>query len=119
MPATLITVTEAGEHLRLDLNLVAASPVTYDDERLPALLVKMAAAEAIILDYLKVDPAAMTSSPPTWPAKPRDLEVVRAAILLILSALWDDAPERTVADYMKRDGTVALLLARLRDPAIA
>ena len=123
--ATLVTIAQADAHLRLDLENDGASPPTYTDDRLPDLELKIDAAEAIVLDYLKVDadvldgspPNYSTGSPPLW--VDRDLKVIRSAILLILSALWDDAPERTVADYMKQGGTVDLLLARLRDPAMA
>jgi hypothetical protein len=120
--ATLITVAQADAHLRLDLDLTASPP---DDPRIPDVELKMDQAEAIVLDYLKVDddvldgspPGYLAGSPPLWGA--RDLKVIQSAILLILSALWDDSPDRTVADYMKQDGTIALLLARLRDPALA
>ncbi len=116
MPA-IVTVAEADDHLRLDLVVAATSPLTFSDSRVPGLLVKIDAAEAIILDYLKVRAAVLTASPATWDAQ--DLHVVRAAVLLMLSALWDDAPDRTVADYMKPGGTIPLLLARLRDPTLA
>ncbi len=116
MPA-IVTVAEADDHLRLDLVVAATSPLTFDDARVPGLIVKIDAAEAIILDYLKVRAAVLTASPATWDAQ--DLHVVRAAVLLMLSALWDDAPDRTVADYMKPGGTIPLLLARLRDPTLA
>lgn len=114
--AELITVEQANDHLRLDLEVVATSPLTFDDERIPALLVKIAAAEAIVRDYLKCGPTVL-GSPPSFTADAQ--EVIRAAMLLVLSALWDDAPERTVADYMAPTGTISLLLARLRDPALA
>lgn len=113
----LITVSEANGHLALDLEVVATSPLTYEDERLPHLLVKMVAAEAIILDYLKLDGVPPVTSPPTW--SDQDLQVVRAAVLIALKALWDDAPERTLGDYMKPSGTISLLLMRLRDPTLA
>ena len=123
--ATLVTIAQADAHLRLDLENDGASPPTYTDDRLPDLELKIDAAEAIVLDYLKAEddvldgspPGYAIGSPPLW--VDRDLKVIRSAILLILSALWDDAPERTVADYMKQGGTVDLLLARLRDPAMA
>ena len=115
--ATLVTIAQADAHLRLDLENDGASPPTYTDDRLPDLELKIDAAEAIVLDYLKAEDDVLDGSPPLW--VDRDLKVIRSAILLILSALWDDAPERTVADYMKQGGTVDLLLARLRDPAMA
>lgn len=114
----LITLSEANDHLRLNLEVVEASPLTFEDDRIPALELKIAAAEAAVLNYLKVaadDPDA--TSPPLWGTRDRDL--VRSAVLLALSALWDDAPERTIGDYMKPDGAICLLLARLRDPTLA
>lgn len=123
--ATLITVAQADAHLRLDLENNGASPPTYTDDRLPDLELKMDQAEAIVLDYLKVDDDVLDGSPPNYSAgspvlwTARDVKVIQSAVLLILSALWDDEKERTVADYMKADGTISLLLARLRDPAIA
>lgn len=113
----IVTVTEADDHLRLDLVVAATSPLTYDDARVPGLVVKIAAAESIVLDYLKVRASVLTASPPVWDDQDRD--VIRAAVLLMLSAIWDDAPDRTVADYMKPGGTIPLLLARLRDPTLA
>lgn len=115
----LITVTEANNHLRLNLVELETSPVTYEDERLPDLLVKIEAAEAVIFDYLKTDGPPMEGSPPVAVWGDQETNVVRAAVLLLLSALWDDAPERTVADYMAPGGTIPLLLARLRDPTLA
>lgn len=120
--ATLITLTQADAHLRLDLDLTASPPT---DERIPDLELKMDQAEAIILGYLKADDDVLDGSPPgysvgspvLWTA--RDVKVIASAILLLLAALHDDAPDRTVADYMKAGGTIDLLLARLRDPALA
>lgn len=119
----LISLAEANDHLRLDLVVVETSPLTFEDDRIPGLLVNMVAAEAIILDYLKVQGDQILTSPPLWTEQDRN--VVRAAVLLMLSALWDDAPERTVGDYMKvadqfrPAGTIVLMLARLRDPTLA
>ncbi len=113
----LITLAQANDHLRLDLGLTDTSPPAFEDERIPHLLVLMVAAESVICDYLKIDGAALSASPPVF--SDQDIEVIRAAALLALAALWDDAPERTIGDYLKRDGTIALMLARLRDPALA
>lgn len=112
----IITLEEANDHLRLNLGVVATSPLTFEDDRIPALLVKITAAESIIRDYLKIG-ASVFASPPSFTTD--QVEVIRAAVLLALSALWDDSPERTVGDYMAPTGTIALLLARLRDPTLA
>jgi hypothetical protein len=121
--ATLITLEQADAHLRLDGDLLGSPPAW------PALLqdvqIKMDQAESIILDYLRVDasvlegspPAYSVGSPPLWTE--RDLNVIRSAILLVLSALRDDEIERTLGDYMKPDGVISLLLARLRSPVFA
>lgn len=126
--AELVTIVQADGHLRLDLEHDNGSPLTYTDERLADLQLKIDQAEAIVINYLKLDDAefelalngdANTSpeTPATW--SQRDRSNVQAAVLLVLSALYDDAPDRTVADYMRAGGTVSLLLARLRDPALA
>jgi hypothetical protein len=115
--AVLITVAQADAHLRLDLE--------DDDDRLPDLELKMLQAESIVMDYLKADadvlegspPAYSTSSPPIW--TDRDVAVIQAAILLVLSAIYDDEIERTLGDYLAPDGVIARLLARLRDPTLA
>jgi hypothetical protein len=95
-----------------------ASPPAFVDERVPNVQMKIDQAEAIVLNYLKIaeapDPLA---SPTIWTE--RDYANVQSCVLLILSALFDDEDGRTVGDYMKEGGTVPLLLARLRDPALA
>lgn len=113
----IITVAQAEKHLRLDLENDGGSPVQYTDERLPDLELKIMQAEAIVLDYLKVDGDPLEASPAVW--TDRDISVVQAATLLVLSALYDDAPDRTLGDYMAPGGVIALLLARLRDPTVA
>lgn len=114
----LISIAEADAHLRLDLENDDGSPITYTDARLPNVQMKIDQAEAIILNYLKLDEFPdPDASPQVW--KEGDVSVVKAAILLLLSALFDDAQGRTVEDYMRAGGTIPLLLVRLRDPALA
>lgn len=120
----LITLSEANDHLRLDLAVVNAetSPAstTFEDDRIPGLLTKIIAAEAVVLDYLKVQgPLEASGSPPSGGWSDQDREVVRASVLLALSALYDDAPQRTIADYMGEGGAITLMLNRLRDPTLA
>ena len=126
--ATLITVAQANAHLRLDLAGENDSPPFSSDDRLPDLQLKMDQAEGIIINYLKLDDAefelAVNGDPdaspvvvPTW--SDRDRFNVQAAVLLVLSALYDDEIQRTLGDYMKADGVIPLLLMRLRDPALA
>lgn len=116
MAATLITVDEAIGHLRIDLVTDGNSPATIIDDDLPVLEAKMAQAEDIIIDYLKT---SLGSGGEDWDATtvpPR----VKASILLILSALWDDREGKGDAgDYLREDGPIANLLRRSRDPAIA
>lgn len=113
MAATFITDEDAAGHLRLDLVTDANSPEVVIDDRLPDLHLKMIAAEAVVLDYLKVTGEDWTSE--TVP------DVVRAAILLVLGALWEDRDGTEALGKLMdaRTGTVALLLMRLRDPALA
>ena len=110
----LITVEEAAGHLRLDL-ISSGSPVTITDERLPDLELKMAQAEAAILDYIEMAEADVTASgvSENW------LPAVKAAVLLLLSALWDDREGTAEGDYIAEDGAIARLLRRIRYPAIA
>lgn len=114
----LITMAQANDHLRLDLENDGGSPIVYTDARTPNVAMKIVQAESIVLNYLKIDePHDPNASPQIWTEA--DLIVVQSAALLILSALFDDAQGRTVEDYMKAHGTVPLLLVRLRDPALA
>jgi hypothetical protein len=121
----LITLAQADAHLRLDLDLTGSPPA---DPRVPDLQLKMVQAEAIIIDYLKLDddeyelavngdPNASPPTDPTW--SDRDQAVVQAAVLLVLSALYDDEIQRTLGDYLADNGVIARLLMRLRDPALA
>jgi hypothetical protein len=114
-----VTLTQAKQHLRVDVDEV-------DADADADLTLKVIQAEAIVTDYMKVDAALLEGSPPAWTqASPqmwssRDLSVIQASVLLVLSALYDDEMERTIADYMKPStGVIALLLARLRDPTLA
>lgn len=115
---TMITLEQANMHLRLEMENDGGSPIVFTDERAPNVQLKIDQAEAIVLNYLKIaeapDPLA---SPTIWTE--RDYAVVQSCVLLILSALFDDEDGRTVGAYMAQGGTVPLLLARLRDPALA
>jgi hypothetical protein len=109
-----VTLQQAKDHLRID-----------DDDSDDDLTLKITQAEAIITDLLKVDPAMLEGSPPLFTSSSpelwsdRDLSVIQSSVLLVLSALYDDEINRTLADYMADGGVIALLLARLRDPALA
>jgi hypothetical protein len=113
-----VTLAQAKAHLRLDADEV-------DADADADLTLKITQAEAIVTDYLQVDASLLEGSPPAWTAASplmwtdRDVSVIQAAVLLLLSALYDDEMNRTVDDYMKAGGTISLLLARLRDPVFA
>jgi hypothetical protein len=114
---SLITVAQANDHLRLDLENDGSSPPNFDDPRVPELQLKMDEATDAVLDYLKVG----QDSPPLWDDEtvpPR----VRAAILLVLTSLYDDrAAGEMLAGLSGGDlkNPVVALLYRLRDPAMA
>lgn len=112
MAAIYITEEEAIGHLRLDLVTDGNSPATIIDEDYTTLLMKMEQAEDIIIDYIKqIDTGwSNTTIPPR----------IKAAMLLMLSALWDDREgEGDAGDYLRDDGPIAQLLRRTRDPALA
>lgn len=117
MTAPLITVEQANDHLRLDLATDGASPPNFIDPRLPDLQLKMEQATDAALDYLKV----VQDSPPLW-----DVETVpprvRAAILFILTSLYDDRVAGEMLSALAGNdlaNPAIALLYRLRDPAMA
>jgi hypothetical protein len=105
-----ITIQQAIDHLRLDLE-IGDSPVDPEEAHLE---LKVDAAEAVYVNYLKKN----DDSPP-WEPSEAELPIVQACVLLLLTGLWDDREGSGVGDYLKPNGAVALLSARLRDPAIA
>lgn len=96
----LITKEQAKNHLLID----------YDD-RDADLELKMEQATEIVIDYIKKPDHGWTEE--TVP------KTVQAAILLVLTALFDDRDGSGEGDYIALSGPVARLLARHRDPAIA
>jgi hypothetical protein len=96
----LITIEQAKQQLRID----------FDDQNAD-LQMKMEQASEIVVDYLKKPDHGWTDA--TVP------KTVQAAILLVLTALFDDRDGSGEGDYLAPDGPVARLLARHRDPAIA
>lgn len=113
MEPSYITIDEAILHLRLSLESDGNSPPDYSgDEEYPALVMKIVQAEDIIIGYLKTINTGWDEEniPPR----------IKAAMLMVLSALWDDREGKEDAgDYIKEDGPVARLLRRDRDPALA
>lgn len=110
----LITVEEANGALRLDLSNDGSSPVTYDDDRLPDLLLKMDLATGIIVDYIKKPDHGWDTA--TVPAP------VKTAILLALESLFDDSAKAEMLSGLANGdlkNPIVALLCRQRDPAIA
>jgi hypothetical protein len=96
----LITKVQAKNHLHIDF-----------DDRDADLDMKMQQAEEIVIDYLKRPDHGWTEL--TVP------KTVQAAILLVLTALFDDRDGSGGGDHLAPGGPVARLLSRYRDPAIA
>jgi len=110
----LITREQAIDHLRLPLTVDDVDSRTARD-----LTVKIAQAESLILDYLKIDPAA----PPAWLGT--DVPpLVQAAALVQLAELWrfrgDDSTDAApVYAEGQLSPQVTNYLRRYRDPALA
>ncbi len=101
-----VTLAQAAAHLRIEANL-PGSPQTPD----PDLVLKLAQAEAVVLDYIKND--APDNSP-----------VINAAILLQLGELWRFRGDDLESQNAKQTSgdlspVVTNLLRRWRDPALA
>jgi hypothetical protein len=124
----LITLAQAQRHLRLEVTIDHGSPAGSpppDDSEMD-LELKMAQAEAIVLDYL-ARPTEMAS----WSSDPVPLSpyttvpaVVQAAILIVLGDLWrfrGDDPEGVMPkrEHGFLTPQVTSLLQRYRDPALA
>lgn len=118
----LITKQQAIDHLKLPIELgspqsLASSSIVRD------LDMKMALAEALILDYLKVS----LTSPPDWDVEANTVPlVVQIAVLVQLAELWrfrGDDPATVTETQAYPDGQlspqVTNYLRRWRDPAIA
>lgn len=108
----IVTLQQASDHLRLDIDF-SESPV--DDELIPELTDKLFQANAIIVNYLKVG-----GDSPEWEPDEVDEPAVRASVLLVLSAIWDNKTGENLGKlFHPQTGTVALILMRMRDPAFA
>ena len=114
----LITIAQAKAHLRIDTDSLIPFESADAD-----LMLKMAQAEHLILDYLKL----VSTSPPLWTDETDVPPLVQAAILFQLGELYrfrgDDAG--AVSDSARRDAAGSLspivegMLRRYRDPALA
>ncbi|MGY3607664.1 MULTISPECIES: head-tail connector protein [unclassified Bradyrhizobium] len=115
----LITLAQANDHLRLDLETDGNSPEEFsEDPRTPEVERKIAEATDAVLNYID---GYIQREKPTW-----DEDTVppgiRAAILLTLAWLWehrgDGETDQAPADgYLTKPATA--LLHRYRDPALA
>jgi hypothetical protein len=110
--ATFVTYPEASFNWRAGITY-GDSPETSEDTRAPRLEQCVDQAESIILNYLKV-----TDDSPAWAPEEKDEGNLKAAILLIGKALYDGDHEAQ-AHMMSTEGIIPLLLARMRDPALA
>lgn len=118
----LITLQQAIDHLRLPLEL--GSPSTdVQSSMMRDLTTKVAQAEALVLDYLKVS----LTSPPDWDADAGTVpKVVALATLCQLGEIWrfrgDDAAavdQSPSYESGQLSPQVTNYLRRWRDPAIA
>lgn len=108
----LVTQAQAAAHLRQDIPGSGSADEAGDAEMLADLDLKIEQASEIVIDYLKRSESSW-EDPDTVP-KP-----IQAAVLLVLTALWDDREGTGDGDYILPGGAVARLLVRFRDPALA
>jgi hypothetical protein len=82
---SVVTIEEISAALRLDLQTDGGSPAEWDDDRIPEVEIKLAQAEDIVREFLKIDASV-------WP--PESLpDRFKAAIMLTFQALFDDKSE--------------------------
>jgi hypothetical protein len=115
---SLITITQAKQHIKLD---VPTTP-TPDPEDADILL-KVAQAEAMVLDYI----GEYGASPPRWTDETDCDPIVQAAILMVFAELYafrGDQPGTVVAapsrdPYGSLSPIVEGMLRRFRNPVLA
>jgi hypothetical protein len=111
---SLITIAQAKAHLRIDTDSLIPSDAADAD-----LLLKMAQAEHLILDYLKTP----MTSPPYWVDETDVPPLVQAAILFQLGELYrfrgDDDGKADRATDGSLSPMIEGMLRRYRDPALA
>jgi hypothetical protein len=111
----LITFQEALDHLRITLVTDEGSPEVITDDRYDDLVAKVAEADALVLDYIEMEEGDLVASG----VSNNTPIVVKSAVKIILSALWEDREGTGIGDYFKEGGAVARLLRRTRVPTIA
>lgn len=104
----IIEMAEAARHLRLD----TSDPYWETEDEGLDLASKMMMAEAIVIDYLKHPAEAVYWDEDTAPFP------VKAAMLLVLSDLWEHRAGSANEDVFL-SSAVKSLLHRFRDPALA
>lgn len=107
----LITVEQAVAHLR------PASDYNVDD-----LQLKMLQAEALVLDYLKIDDDALTElawDTDTEPSSDRRFAIAQAAILEVLTNLYFDRGDRDNPTDGPLTPRIKNALGMQRDPSLA
>jgi len=102
--AALVTLPEAKAHLR----------IMHDDEDATITLMMNAATE-IVVDYIKRPDHEWTDADAPF--------LIKAAVLLVLTGLYENRGDEESPDYSQADGylakTVTAILHRYRDPAFA
>jgi hypothetical protein len=112
----LITIEEANDQLRLDLEGDDSSPPDYsDDIRFAEIERMIAAATAAAEDYMASYIARET---PTWNADTAPPQV-KAATLMILSWLWEHRGDEDADAEGYLSVAVKSLLHRYHDPVCA
>lgn len=107
-----VTLKQASDHLRLDIDLEPAGSPTVEDARQADLELKIEQAEHAVLEYLKVE---QEGSPADWPWDEESVPpVVRAATLIVLAKLWD----RNGVPFEAGSAEASLLVGR-RVPTVA
>lgn len=114
---SLVTLKQVSDALRLDLQ--GTAPNYTADSRTGDILLKIAQAEDIVLDFIQPKPD------PAWTADTVP-ERVTAAIIIAVRCLLDDTEESLAMlsglSGVSRDdkhNPIAALLWRLRDPSLA
>jgi hypothetical protein len=108
----LVSVAQVNAACRLDLATDGASPLSFADDRLADVELKIAQAQDAVLDYLKAGSDEWTAE--TVPVR------VTAAIILAFQGLYDDKPDLLAGLYdNERTNPIVGLLQRMRNPAVA
>lgn len=113
----LITIDEANDQLRLDLESDGSSPPDYsDDIRFPEVERMMAAATGAVEDYIA---SYIIRAAPAWNAETVP-SPIKHATLMVLAWFWEHrGDEEKVNSEGYLSFTVKALLHRYRDPVCA